>query len=72
MIEIEADRDVCVGAGQCAVTAPKLFDQDEDDGLVLVLRQPGQDDERAARTAVSLCPAGALLMREARPGVPGT
>ncbi|GFE13621.1 ferredoxin [Streptomyces glebosus] len=71
-MEIDADRDVCVGAGQCAVTAPELFDQDEDDGLVLVLRQPGQGDEEAARKAVSLCPARALLMREARPGGLGT
>ncbi|HXA62668.1 MAG TPA: ferredoxin, partial [Streptosporangiaceae bacterium] len=32
-----ADKDVCVGAGMCVLTAPELFDQD-DDGLVAVLR----------------------------------
>ncbi|MFJ9854809.1 ferredoxin [Streptomyces sp. NPDC101150] len=64
MIEIHADRDACVGAGQCAVTAPELFDQNEDDGLVVLLRQPAQgEEEAAARKAVSLCPARALLER---------
>lgn len=63
MIEIDADRDACVGAYQCAVTAPELFDQNEDDGLVVLLRQPAQGEEEAARKAVSLCPARALLER---------
>lgn len=63
-MRIEADRDICVGAGQCAVTAPALFDQGEDDGLVIVLRRPGQDDEESVRKAASLCPARALRIRE--------
>lgn len=28
-----ADRDKCIGAGQCAMAAPAVFDQD-DDGVV--------------------------------------
>ena len=35
-MEINVDRDRCVGAGQCVLSAPDVFDQD-DEGLVTVL-----------------------------------
>ncbi|MGW5121613.1 ferredoxin, partial [Streptomyces noursei] len=35
-MRITVDTGRCVGAGQCVLTAPDLFDQD-DDGLVTVL-----------------------------------
>lgn len=63
-MRIDVDRDVCVGAGQCARIAPHLFDQDEEEGLVVVLREPGPDDGGALRLAVSGCPARALRWRE--------
>ncbi|MDX6281696.1 MAG: ferredoxin [Kribbellaceae bacterium] len=55
---ISADRDVCVGAGQCVLAAPAVFDQD-DDGLVVV-NAPDSTDDDAVRDAVHLCPAGAI------------
>ncbi|MDH6121820.1 ferredoxin [Kitasatospora sp. GAS204B] len=60
---VEVDRDVCTGAGQCTMMAPQLFDQDDDDGLVVLLRQPGPADEANVRQAVSLCPSRALRLR---------
>lgn len=59
-MRIDADRDVCVGAGLCVLSAPRLFSQDDDDGLVVVLAQPGQAEEVTARQVVTLCPSGAL------------
>ncbi|MCI2423637.1 (4Fe-4S)-binding protein [Saccharopolyspora sp. K220] len=59
-MKVAADRDICVGAGMCVLTAPEVFDQD-DDGIVVVLvdeAAPGQAD--VARQAVALCPSGAL------------
>jgi ferredoxin len=54
------DREVCIGAGMCVVTAPDVFDQ-EDDGLVTVLVDDvAAADVGAVRSAVSLCPSGAL------------
>jgi ferredoxin len=52
---------VCVGAGQCVLTAPEVFDQDEDDGRVVLLddRPEGERAESAQR-AVWLCPSHAL------------
>jgi ferredoxin len=59
-MKIEANRDVCIGAGMCVMSAPDVFDQD-DDGLVLVLQGevPAEHAEAAAR-AVAGCPSGAL------------
>ncbi|MCZ9347247.1 ferredoxin, partial [Streptomyces sp. TRM76130] len=36
-MKINVDRSRCVGAGQCVLTAPALFDQGEEDGLVEVV-----------------------------------
>ena len=59
-MQIIADTEACVGAGQCALVAEQLFDQD-DDGIVMVLDEhPGEADEAAARRAASLCPARAI------------
>ncbi|MEU0744476.1 ferredoxin [Streptomyces sp. NPDC006134] len=62
-MKIAADTDRCVGAGQCVRTAPELFDQGEDDGLVVVLdAEPGEALLPAAGEAVDLCPARALSL----------
>lgn len=66
-MRIDVDRDVCVGAGQCVLTAPELFDQSHDDGRV-VLRTPqpstAADTADAAEAAVNLCPAQALRLSQ--------
>jgi ferredoxin len=60
-VKIEADRDVCIGAGMCVMNAEEVFDQG-DDGIVVVLEVevPPEHAEAAAR-AVAACPSGALL-----------
>ncbi|WP_344528494.1 ferredoxin [Streptomyces albiaxialis] len=64
-MRVTADRDICVGAGMCALTAPEVFDQDED-GLVTVLVTEPDDDAGAAAAleAGSLCPSGAVRIIE--------
>ncbi|PXY27505.1 ferredoxin [Prauserella muralis] len=62
---IEADPEVCIAAGMCALTAPAVFDQNDDDGTVVVLDgTPQGADADAAREAVELCPSGALSWRD--------
>ncbi|MFJ3033202.1 ferredoxin [Curtobacterium sp. 314Chir4.1] len=63
-MRIIADTGACVGAGQCALVAGTLFDQD-DDGIVELLEEhPGAADEPAARRAASLCPARAITIED--------
>ncbi|MFI6497464.1 ferredoxin [Nonomuraea typhae] len=60
-MQIKADTDVCIGAGMCALTAPAVFDQSEEDGTVKVLESPvPAEHEAAARRAVQACPSGAI------------
>jgi ferredoxin len=60
-MRIEADLDLCVGAGMCALTVGEVFDQSPEDGRVVV-RDPNPSDALldAVREAVMLCPSGAL------------
>jgi ferredoxin len=63
-MQIKVDVDRCISGGQCVMSAPDLFDQD-DDGIVVLLGQagPGQQQEEA-REAARLCPASAIEIDE--------
>ncbi|NYE18003.1 ferredoxin [Microbacterium immunditiarum] len=61
-MSILVQADACVGAGQCALVAPDVFDQD-DNGIVLLLEpDPQGPDLDAAIRAVRLCPARAIAL----------
>lgn len=63
-MRIDIDKDVCIGAGQCALTAPGVFTQD-DDGYSAVL--PGHEDDAGhplLREAARACPVGAITVSE--------
>ncbi|MFF3956764.1 ferredoxin [Streptomyces sp. NPDC001890] len=66
-LRVAVDRTLCLGAGQCAFSAPDVFDQD-DDGLVTVLDPaPSAEHLTALYQAEDLCPSGALRVIEAAP-----
>lgn len=53
----------CVGAGHCVLSAPEVFDQSEDDGVVLLLdATPDAHLADAVHEAADLCPAQAILI----------
>ena len=62
-MHVQADREVCVGAGNCVLTAPDVFDQD-DDGLVTLLDpNPPTARDGDVEKAVRMCPSGAVTAR---------
>jgi ferredoxin len=62
-VQIAVDEDKCIGAGQCALTAPHVFDQRDDDGVVLVLDEfPAEPDHAVARAAAAGCPVAAITV----------
>ncbi|GAU70833.1 putative 3Fe-4S ferredoxin [Streptomyces sp. NBRC 110611] len=64
-MRIRVDRSRCRGAGQCALTAPALFDQSEEDGTVVVLNdEPPPGLAAAARRAAALCPNSVIRIVE--------
>ncbi|MGO4612568.1 ferredoxin [Nocardia sp. 2YAB30] len=59
-MRISADRERCIGSGMCALIAPEIFDQDEDDGRVRLLDPRPLRSHSAVREALDACPSGAL------------
>ncbi|MBV7706913.1 ferredoxin [Nocardia sp. 852002-20019_SCH5090214] len=64
-MEISLDIDKCCGAGQCVFAAPEVFDQRDEDGVVVLLDDnPPQDQLAAVREAAAVCPAAVISVRE--------
>jgi ferredoxin len=60
-MKVTVDRDKCVSAGNCVAHAPQVFDQDEDDGSVILLdATPPEDLTDAVRDSAAACPAMAI------------
>jgi ferredoxin len=68
-MRVIVDRQRCLGAGQCALAAPGLFDQSDVDGRVLMLvERPGEEHFESMREAALLCPSGAVqVIEDGRP-----
>ncbi|MCQ4079960.1 ferredoxin [Streptomyces sp. RB6PN25] len=61
-MRITLDQDRCCGAGTCVLTAPDVFDQDDDGIAVLLDAQPPAHLAAAVRDAAARCPAAAIRM----------
>ncbi|GHC54237.1 ferredoxin [Streptomyces flavofungini] len=65
-MRVTIDTDVCIGAGQCVLTAPNVFTQD-DDGFSELL--PGCEEGTAdpmLREAARACPVRAITLHTDR------
>ena len=64
-MRIIADRERCAGSGQCVLVEPQVFDQSDQDGrVVLNIDQFDPSRENEVRSAVLICPSGALSLTE--------
>jgi ferredoxin len=62
-MRVAVDVGRCRGAGLCALTAPDVFDQDEEDGTVLLLDpEPSAALEQAVVAAARLCPNSVISL----------
>ncbi|MEU3528234.1 ferredoxin [Streptomyces sp. NPDC038707] len=63
-MELRVDRERCVGAGMCVLAAPEVFDQDDEEGRVLLLDPAPSRGAAgaAARQAAHLCPMSAITV----------
>jgi ferredoxin len=60
-LEVEIDRDVCMGSGNCVYEAPGAFDLD-DDSISFVVDVTGVPEERIV-AAARKCPTHAITVR---------
>jgi ferredoxin len=60
-MRIEIDKDLCCGAGTCVLLAPDVFDQDDEDGTVILLdATPGAELRAAVEKAAERCPTAVI------------
>jgi ferredoxin len=60
-LEIDIDRDACMGSGNCVFAAPGVFELDEDSAARVV--DPEASPEEAVVTAARQCPTHAITVR---------
>jgi len=60
-MRVTVDQDKCVGSGQCVLAADRVFDQRDEDGIVVLLDpEPPREVQPDVRRAAMVCPALAI------------
>ncbi|MDX8050834.1 ferredoxin [Lentzea sp. BCCO 10_0798] len=60
-MKVTVDQEKCCGAGTCVLLAPDVFDQRDEDGIVVLLDEtPPAELEDVVREAASVCPGVAI------------
>jgi ferredoxin len=62
-LTVTIDRDRCTGSGMCIFHAPRTFDIDDEDTMVVLLED--RDDPAALRAAEDTCPNRVITVTEA-------
>lgn len=64
-MKVFIDQDKCVASGQCVLAAADVFDQRDEDGIVVLLTpDPPADRANDVRQAAAICPALAIRVEE--------
>lgn len=64
-MKVSVDQDKCVSSGQCVLNAAEVFDQRDEDGVVVLLTaSPPAEEADNARRAAAACPAQAIYVEE--------
>jgi ferredoxin len=61
-LKVIVDLKACQGYACCMMTAPSVFDLDEDAGKSIVLRQPEDTERELVEKAARGCPAHAIVV----------
>ena len=64
-LKVTVDQDKCIAGGECAFAVPEVFDQREEDGVVVLLTdRPDEALSEAVIDAARFCPAKAIEVEE--------
>ncbi|MEU5194447.1 ferredoxin [Streptomyces scabiei] len=64
-MHVEVDVPKCVASGQCVLLAPDVFDQRDEDGMVVLLDDnPPAELHDAVRESATVCPAAVIRLEE--------
>ena len=64
-MHVEVNVLKCVASGQCVLIAPEVFDQRDDDGMVILLDDsPAPEYHDGVRESALVCPAAAIRLTD--------
>jgi len=64
-MKVVVDTEKCVAAGNCVAAAMDVFDQREEDGIVVLLNEhPPAELAADVRNAAAICPALAIRIED--------
>ena len=64
-MKVTVDQNICASSGNCVMNAPELFDQRDEDGVVVLLNaNPPAEQAEGAHRAAAACPALAIHIEE--------
>ncbi|MFC7328260.1 ferredoxin [Marinactinospora rubrisoli] len=64
-MKVTVDQEKCVASGQCVMATEEVFDQREEDGVVVLLTsEPPAELAEEVRQAAAVCPALAITVHE--------
>jgi ferredoxin len=64
-MKVTVDQDKCISSGQCVSHAREVFDQRDEDGVVVLLNEnPPADQAENVRRAAADCPAHVIDIEE--------
>jgi ferredoxin len=64
-MKVTLDQEKCCAGGNCVMLAPDVFDQRDEDGVVVLLTgTPPADLHNAVRETADVCPAACIFLSE--------
>lgn len=63
-MKVHVKKEHCIGAGQCVLTAPTVFDQDDYGIVILLDDSPAESDSDVVKQAASFCPANVITITD--------
>ena len=64
-MKVTVDQEKCCAGGNCVMLAPDVFDQRDEDGVVVLLTgTPPAGARDAVREAADVCPAACIFASE--------
>lgn len=62
-MKVTVDQDKCIASGQCVLLAPEVFDQRDEDGVVMLRdAAPPTELDDVVEEAAQVCPSMAITV----------